>query len=115
MPKSDVVRLQHMLEATQKAIAFCEGSTREDLDTDDLLGLAVQRLIEMVGEAASQVTPDLQARYVEIPWSNIVGARHRLIHGYDEVDLDIVWSIVKEDLPSLASQLEKIITREKKA
>lgn len=113
MPKSDVVRLQHMLDAAQKTIEFCEGHTREDLDKEDLLSLAIQRLIEMVGEAASQVTPEFQERHNEIPWSNIIGARHRLIHGYDEVDMDIVWSIVKDDLPKLTEQLKEIIEKEK--
>ena len=112
MPKSNIVRLQHMFDSARKAIDFCKGHTREDLDSEDLLGLAVVRLIEVVGEAASQVTPDFQDRHSQLPGSNIIGARHRLIHGYDEVDMDIVWSIIQEDLPKIAQQLEEIIKKE---
>lgn len=109
MPKRDLIRLQHMLDATRKALHFCVGKQRADLDTDEMLALALVRLIEVVGEAASKVEPATQARYPSIPWPLIISARNRLIHGYDDVDLDIVWQILTQDLPALAGQLELAI------
>lgn len=81
------------------------GRSRGDLDSDRLLSLAVVRLLEIVGEAASRVPAEERARRPGIPWSSIVGLRNRLIHGYDDVDYDIVWEIATTDLPLLLSQL----------
>jgi len=103
-----------MLDAAQKAVQFTEGRQRADLDSDDLLSLAVVRLIEVVGEAANKIEPETQGRYPNIPWSSIISARNRLIHGYDDVDLDIVWSIITIDLPGLIRQVEQAIESEKK-
>lgn len=83
-----------------------EARTRRDLDRDRQLELSLVRLLEVVGEAANRVPRDVQARYPEIPWSAIVGLRNRLIHGYDSVDLDIVWQIVQEDLAPLVRALD---------
>ncbi len=114
MPKSDIIRLQHMLDAAQKAVQFSEGRQRADLDSDDMFSLAVVRLIEVVGEAASKIEEETQKRYPDIQWRSIISARNRLIHGYDDVDLDIVWSILTLDLPELVQQIEHAIQSEKK-
>jgi uncharacterized protein with HEPN domain len=64
------------------------------------------RLVEIIGEAASRVDAEERGRYKGIPWSQIVGMRNRLIHGYDSVDLDILWEVVSRDLPLLVENLE---------
>ena len=87
------------------------GKTREDLDTDRKLNLALVRLLEIVGEAASRTPPEERAQHPQIPWSQIVGLRNRLIHGYDSVDLDILWQILTVDLPALIDALEQIVPR----
>lgn len=74
-----------------------------------MLALSLVRLIEVVGEAATQVTRDFQNQHPEIPWAQIVGMRNRLIHAYFDIDLDRVWKIVKDDLPPLIMKLEKIV------
>lgn len=112
MPKSDAIRLQHMLDATRKAIEVCQDRERSDLDTDDLLALARVRLLEVLGEAANKVEADVRARYADIPWRSIISARNRFIHGYDDVDLDIVWNIVKVDLPPLVRAMEAALENE---
>ena len=81
------------------------GRSRGDLDTDRVLALAVVRLLEIIGEAATRVPTEERARRPDIPWAAIVGLRNRLIHGYDDVDLDIVWAIVTSDLPTLLMRL----------
>jgi len=101
-----------MVEAAQKALHFTAGKSRKDLTTDEQLALAVVRLIEIIGEAAAKVTPQLQEKYPSIPWKEIVGTRNRLIHGYEEVDLDIVWQIVTTDLRPLVPNLQEVINKE---
>ena len=103
------VRLRHMLDHAREAVAAAAGKTRDDLDTDRILNLALVRLLEIVGEAASRTPPDERARHPEIPWVEIVGLRNRLIHGYDSVDFDILWQIVNRDLPPLIATLERIV------
>jgi len=75
----DLVRLSHMLDAAQKAVAFTENRTRDDLDSDEMLTLAVVRLLEIVGEASKNISETLKTTYPEIPWQQIAGTRNRLI------------------------------------
>ncbi len=83
---------------------------RSELDSDRKLALALVTLILIIGEAANRVPKEEQALHSRIPWKQIIGTRNRLIHGYDRVDLDILWSIVSEDLPRLTEALERILS-----
>jgi len=65
--------------------------------------------VEIVGEAASRVPAEVQDRHPALPWREAIGARNRLIHGYDFVDLDILWEIAATDLPQLISQAEQVL------
>jgi len=105
------VRLRHMLDHAREAVAMAAGKTRDDMQRDRMLNLALVRLLEVVGEAASRTTAEERAQYREIPWGPIVGLRNRLIHGYDSVDFDILWQIINRDLPQLISVLETTISR----
>jgi uncharacterized protein with HEPN domain len=106
------VALRHMLDHTREAIELARGRDRADLDTDRLLQLALSRLVEIIGEAASRVPAELQSRHPTLPWRQAIGARNRLIHGYDFVDLDVLWEIVATDLPALVPQIEQILKLE---
>ena len=103
------VALHHMLDHAREAASLVRGKSRLHLDGDRLLQLALTRLVEIVGEAASRVPKELQDRHQAIPWREIVSARNRLIHGYDSVDLDILWEIVATDLPALVPQIEEAL------
>jgi len=105
----DEPRLRHMLDHAVEAVELTRGRTRADLDTDRQFNLALVRLVEIVGEAAARVSNGTLERYPDIPWSEIVSLRNRLIHGYDEVDFDILWEIIRSDLPRLISRLEGIL------
>jgi len=105
----DRVRLRHMLDYSRKAVAMIEGRTREDLDRDEMLCLALTRVVEVIGEAATRVSQAGQQRHGQIPWPEIIGLRNRLVHGYDSVDLNILWDIVQQDLPPLIEQLQAIL------
>ena len=89
-----------------------EGKERADLRHERMLELSLIRLIEVVGEATARVTPEGQAKYSSIPWPQVVGMRNRLIHGYDQVDLDILWDTIEVDLPPFITKLEKILESE---
>ncbi len=105
----DAVRLHHMLDAALKAREFVAGRARTDLNHDEQLTLALVRLLEVLGEAATQVSEDTRKLHPQIPWANITATRNRLIHGYFDVDLDIVWEIVSADLPALINVLQGIL------
>jgi uncharacterized protein with HEPN domain len=107
MPEHERIRLQHMLDAAQKAWAFANGRTRQDLTDDEMFMLAEVRLIEIIGEAATAVSEEIRQQLPEIPWRPITATRNRLIHGYFNVDLDVVWSIIQNDLPPLIAALQK--------
>jgi len=104
------IRLQHMLDAAREAGALVSGCPRTKYDEDRTLRLALVRLLEVVGEAAGRIPMDFRDSHPEIPWFGVVGLRNRLIHGYDEVDYDIVWRILTEDIPSLITQLEEALS-----
>lgn len=98
-----------MLDAAREAIAFATGRSRADLDRDRMLGLAVVKDVEIVGEAASRVSAETRAAHPEIPWAQIVGMRNRLTHAYFDVDLQVVWDTVTGDLPQLVSVLAPLV------
>ncbi len=81
MRKDDRIRLQRMLDAAREAIEFAASSRREDLERDRKLTLALVKEIEIIGEAAYQVSESTRRALPEIPWQDIVGMRHRLVHG----------------------------------
>ncbi len=99
-----------MLQHAREAIEMLNGHAREELDTDRRLNLALARLLEVIGEAANRIPAEHRDLYPDIPWYEIVGLRNRLIHGYDSVDLDILYEIVRVDLPPLVSAIERIIS-----
>ncbi len=88
----DATRLRHMLDHAHEAAEMAKGHPRRDLDTNRQLCLALTHLVEIVGEAAARVSPEGRQRWPTIPWVGIIGLRNRLIHGYDQVDLDILCS-----------------------
>lgn len=109
LPVDDLNRLRHMLDAAKRAQAMSAGRSRRDLDEDEQLSLALQRLIEILGEAASRVTPETRARSDEIRWAAIAGMRNRLIHAYFDINLDTLWTTVQEDLPPLVVAVQALL------
>lgn len=105
----DFIRLRHMLDHSREAMAMIQGLTIEDFQRQRMLQLALVRLVEIVGEAASKVTEESRGKYPSIPWQQARGMRNRLVHGYDQVDLTVLWDTIATDLPPLADELEKIL------
>ncbi|MBN2272623.1 MAG: DUF86 domain-containing protein [Sedimentisphaerales bacterium] len=107
----DRVRLSHMLDGALEIRQYVDTSTREDLDNDRKLVHSLVRLLEIIGEAASQVSDELRESFPEIPWMVIVGMRNRLIHAYFAINLEVIWSTSKEDIPLLIAELKRILGR----
>ncbi|MCD6352692.1 MAG: DUF86 domain-containing protein, partial [Proteobacteria bacterium] len=100
----DKDRLKHMLDAALDARNFLGKATFEELQRDRKLGNAIVRSLEIIGEAAANVTKTTQAKYPEIKWPVIVDMRNRLIHACFDINYHIVWQTVKENLPPLIEQ-----------
>lgn len=109
--KDDRVYLEHMLDTAKKAIGFVEGLSREDFDANELLRLSLTHLLQVIGKSARCVSLDFRAIYPEIPWKAIVGMRSKIVHDYLDVDEDIVWDTIKNDLPSLILVLEHVTNK----
>ena len=98
-----------MLDAANEALEFVRGKRRSDLDTDRKLVLSLIKELQIMGEAAGKVSAEIRTQSSAIPWQDISGMRNRLIHAYFDIDLDVVWTTVTRDLPSLKTDLEKIL------
>ncbi len=117
MPKSNIapedrVRLRHMLDAALEIQQYAQSSTRDDLNRDRKLVHSLVRLLEIIGEAASQISEKLQTNTSEIPWPIMIGMRNRLIHAYFSINLDVVWKTSTEDIPPLILALKKLLSGE---
>jgi len=110
MFEDDNVRIRHILDAAREAVAFSQGRSRADLNSDRQLNLSLVRLLEIIGEAARGISTEFRNAHPELPWKSMIGMRDRLIHAYFDVNLDVVWETVTQDLPPLIAQLEKIVS-----
>ena len=107
MRPDDLVRLRHMLDAAKEAMRFVRNRSRDDLERDRQLVWALVKAIEIIGEAAYQISPEARSQVPGIPWDKIIGMRHRLVHAYFDIDLDILWKTVQDGLPPLIAELER--------
>ncbi|MBR6716441.1 MAG: DUF86 domain-containing protein [Prevotella sp.] len=94
-------RLQDMLEYTQNAMQFAEGVSYEEFLTDRMRYFAIMKNIEIIGEAANMLTNDFRNLHPELPWNQIIGMRHVLVHGYAQISDLKLWRTVTKDLPPL--------------
>lgn len=102
----DRIRAEHMLIAARDAAQMITGRSRADLNSDTMLRRAIVNAVQEIGEAAGRVSTSGRARLSGVDWNQIVGMRHRLVHGYDQINLDIVWKVAIEEAPALIALLE---------
>jgi uncharacterized protein with HEPN domain len=110
--RRDDAYLLDMLIAARDAVAFVTDLTQEQFHASRVHQFAVLKALETIGEAAARLTEETRDAHPEIPWREIIGMRHRLVHGYFEVDLEKVWDTIHEDLPPLIASLERIVPPE---
>lgn len=109
MQGDDRLYLRHMCDHARKASELIAGKRRSEFEADEVLRLALSYLVQIIGEAANHVSQSTRQAHSEIPWQDIVGMRHRLVHGYFEVDEDIVWQTVTTELGPLVATLDRIL------
>lgn len=112
MNDKDEALLRDMLDAAQDALEFVRGQNRSALSSNKMLRYAVVRAIQIIGEAASQLSQPFRAKQAHIDWRGIIGMRHKVVHDYVHVDPSIVWDVVENDLQPLITELEKILPPE---
>ncbi len=106
----DRLPMHQMLEHAREAMDTIRDRSRSELATNRLLQLALVYLLQTVGEAATRVSRAGQVRYPDIPWSKAIGTRHRMAHGYDRIDYDVVWDTIAGDFPGLIAALERALS-----
>ena len=110
--REDTVLLRDMLDYARRVSSAVDNRTRSDLDADPILVGALERFVEVIGEAAGRLTSATRESEPEIPWPEIIAMRNRLVHGYFSVDLDILWTVVTDDIPHLVDRLEQMVAGE---
>lgn len=106
MHERDELCIVHILDACGQVSAYAARGSRDRLDTDSMYRDAVVRQLEIIGEAASRLSPEFRLRTPEIPWLDIINMRHRLIRGYSKLDLNLVWTAAQTEVLRLARMLE---------
>ncbi|MGE5251851.1 MAG: DUF86 domain-containing protein [Bacteroidota bacterium] len=94
---------------TRRVNEITRSKRREEYDSDDILRMGFTHLVQVIGEAARRVSSDFQKQHPEIPWRQINGMRHRIVHDYMRVDEDVLWHVVSTNLPALLPMLEKLL------
>jgi len=98
-----------MLEAAEAVAGFISGRDRASLDADRMLSFALARAVEILGEAASGISPETRSTAPTVPWGRITAMRNRLIHAYFDIDRDILWKTAAEEIPTLSPLLRKML------
>ncbi len=106
--ENDYVRLIHIREAAEKAIRFVDGKTRDSLDGDDVLVFALVHALTIIGEASNSITESFRAAHPQIPWAVMTGMRHRVVHAYFDLNLDMVGDTVTQNPPSLLKAITEV-------
>ncbi len=106
--KDDLVFIEHILDSINAIEKFSKNLDKEKLISNRLRQSAIVREIEIIGEAIKNVSENLKNKHREIEWKEIIGTRDKIIHHYFGVDFNIVWDIIKKDLPDLESKILKI-------
>ena len=114
MEKNDLVYLGHMLDMAESALGKVRGRARADYDQDENLRMALALLIQTIGEAGRHVSPQFRTGHPEIPWAQVIGMRHKIVHDYMHINFDIVWDVVSADLLPLVAQLRRLIPADEK-
>ncbi|MCL5062968.1 MAG: DUF86 domain-containing protein [Nitrospirae bacterium] len=110
--RRDTDFLTDVIEAAERSLQYTKGLTRKKFMSDKKSQDAVVRNLEIIGEATKNLSNSLKTKYPAIPWKNIAGLRDKLIHFYFGIDYNIVWNIVRKELPKIGKQLREILVKE---
>lgn len=114
MSKRDVaVTLRQMIDLADEIAGLIARHTRSELDQNTEFRRALERCVELIGEAATRLPEEWRERHPEIPWRQIIGMRNVMIHGYDVVSNDVLWDTAARDIPALRANLESLLQGER--
>ncbi|MCP4456478.1 MAG: DUF86 domain-containing protein [Cytophagales bacterium] len=105
----DINRIKHILDAIEELESFTEGLSQEEFTNNAAIRLASVKVLEIIREAAKHISESIKDNFPEIPWERIVAFRNVLVHEYFQIDLEIVWRVVQDEIPGLKNNLQKII------
>ena len=111
MWRDDAYLLDILLYA-RKAVAMTQGVSWQDFAEDDVLQLATQHALQIIGEAAGKLSKDCRLAHPEIPWDKIIGLRHRIVHDYPRIELPKIWAIIQSQLPRLIEDIAPLVKPE---
>lgn len=103
------ITLRQIIDCLAQAREVVVGKKREDLDRDTLFRLAAERAVEVIGEAANRLPEELRDKHPEVPWHRVIGMRNWLAHGYDAVDLDVLWDVLARRLDELEDMIRPVV------
>ncbi|MFH1358511.1 MAG: DUF86 domain-containing protein [archaeon] len=106
--KEDIVFINHVLDSINAIVDYSKNMDKEDLVLNRMKQSAIVREIEIIGEASKNISNSVRKKYFSVPWRDIIGTRDKIIHKYFEVDLDMIWEIIKKDIPELKKEILKI-------
>lgn len=112
--RDDIVILADMLTFAQEVVDFVDGKSWDEYESDTQLRRAVERSVELIGEAARRISREFENSHPDIPWNKIIVQRHRLAHEYDVLDDGIIWSVAIKYVPELITQITPIIDQHTK-
>lgn len=101
--------VEDIIDAMDKAEIAISGVDFEQFSENFIINFAVARTLEIVGEATKRLPQEVRAAYPAVPWRNMAGMRDRIIHGYDNVNLRIMWDVVKREIPRIKPHLQQIL------
>jgi len=107
--KDDIVYLRHILDSINSIVKYLEGISFEIYMKDELIQDGVIHRLEIIGEASRNTSQDFREQYSEIPWSQIISLRNRIVHAYFNINLNTIWSIIQDELPYLKQNVENIL------
>lgn len=114
MQRDDLHALRLMLASAEKVVQRLEGLDRDAFDADELIRAGLAYWLQNIGEAARYVSGDIRARHPGIPWVDIVGMRHNIVHEYFRVDFELVWETATADVPPLIPALQSALSAEER-
>lgn len=109
MTPPDALYLRHMLDAIDRVIEATQRVTREDFNGEWMIQDAIVHELQTLGEAAGRVSRELTDRHPELPWRQVTGLRHKIVHDYFAVDLEVVWETATLDVPAIRPMVEALL------
>ncbi len=110
MVGADRIFVQQMIDHGRKALARIADKQHADFDADEDLRIVVLHLVQILGEAARKVSPDFRNLHPQIPWNDIIGMRHKIVHDYMDINERILWEVVRYELGPLLERLERLVS-----